>query len=97
MLIQTVTFEATLSEAEVLRIADQRADAYRAVPGLVQKYYVKLDPPNRWCGVMVWESKEALAAFRDSELFRTVSTAYGIKGAPAVEVGEIFDVLRSER
>jgi heme-degrading monooxygenase HmoA len=94
MLIQTVKFESTLPEADVLRIADERADAYRAVPGLVQKYYVRIDH-NRYCGVMIWESKEALAAFRDSELFRTVPMAYGVKGAPAVEVNEVFDVLRS--
>jgi hypothetical protein len=97
MLIQTVKFESTLSDEEVLRVADERADAYRAVPGLVEKYYVKLDKPNHWGGVMLWESGEALAAFRDTELFRTVPTAYGVKGAPSVEVMEVFDILRSAR
>lgn len=95
MLIQTVKFESTLSEEEVLRRADERADAYRAVPGLVQKYYVKLEAPNRYGGVLVWESKQALDAFRDTELSTTIPTTYGIKGAPCIEVIEVFDVLRS--
>lgn len=97
MLIQTVKFESTLSEQEVLRIADERADEYRAVPGLVQKYYVKLDGPNRYGGVMLWASRDALAAFRETELARTIPTVYGVKGAPSIEVIEVFDVLRSER
>jgi heme-degrading monooxygenase HmoA len=96
MIIQTVKFESNLSETEVLRRADQRADDYRAVPGLVQKYYVKLDGPNQYGGVLLWESKEALAAFRDTELSRSIPETYGVKGAPSVEVIEVFDVLRSD-
>jgi heme-degrading monooxygenase HmoA len=95
MFMQTVKFESNLPEEEVLRIADERADQYRAVPGLVQKYYVKLGKPNQFGGVMLWESKEALAAFRETDLCKTVPVAYGVKGAPAVEVIEVFDVLRS--
>lgn len=94
MVIQTVKFESILPEEEVLRIADERADAYRAVPGLLQKYYVRLDKPNHYGGVLLWESPEALAAFRDTELSQTIPSTYGVKGAPAVEVVEVFDVLR---
>ncbi|MDH5675850.1 MAG: antibiotic biosynthesis monooxygenase [Myxococcales bacterium] len=94
MILQTVRFESSLSEAEALRIAAERADAYRAVPGLLQKFYVKLDLPNHYAGVMLWESREALAAFRESELAKTVPTAYAVKGEPCVRLGEVFDVLR---
>lgn len=96
MLIQNVRFESTLPEAEVLRRADERADAYRAVPGLIQKYYVKLAEPNRYGGVMLWESTEALAAFRESELAKTIPTVYGVKGAPTIEVAEVVDTLRAD-
>jgi hypothetical protein len=95
MILQTVKFESTLPEDEVLRRADERADAYRAVPGLVQKYYVRLGKPNHFGGVLLWESKEALAAFGETELSKTIPTTYGVKGAPDVEVIEVFDVLRA--
>jgi heme-degrading monooxygenase HmoA len=94
MLMQIVKFESTLPEEEALRRADERADRYRAVPGLVEKYYLRYDEPNHWAGVLIWETKEAMAAFRDSELFRTVPEAYGVKGAPTIELVEIFAVLR---
>ena len=94
MLVQTVKFESILSEEQVMRIAEERADAYRAVPGLMQKYYVKLDTPNGYGGVLVWESREALDAFRETELFTTIPAVYGVKGAPSIEAVEVLDVLR---
>jgi heme-degrading monooxygenase HmoA len=97
MLMQTVKFESILSEKEVLRRADERADRYRAVPGLVQKYYLKYEKPNHWGGVLIWETKEAMTAFRDTELSRTIPEAYSVKGAPNIEIVEIFEVLRAER
>lgn len=95
MLLQTVKFETTLSEEEVLSRADARADAYRAVPGLLQKYYVKLDEPNHYCGMLLWESEEAMGAFCETELFKTVPATYGVQEAPSVEVTRVFQVLRN--
>jgi heme-degrading monooxygenase HmoA len=95
MLIQTVKFETTLSEEEVLRRADERADDYRAIPGLSQKYYIKLDKPNHYGGVLVWESKQALEAFRETELSKTIPAVYGVKGSPCIRVVEVFDKLRT--
>lgn len=94
MFIHTVQFESTKSESEVIRIGAERADRYRAVPGLVQKYYTKLEQPNHWAGVMLWESRDAIAAFAQTELAQTVAEAYGVKGAPRVQVLEVFDTLR---
>lgn len=94
MFMQTVKFESTLSEEEVLRIAEERASRYREVPGLVEKYYIKLDRPNHFGGVMLWESKKAMAAFAETELAKTIPEVYGVKGAPCIRVSEVVAVLR---
>jgi heme-degrading monooxygenase HmoA len=94
MIMQTVKFESTFPEAEVLRIADERADDYRQVPGLLEKYYLKLDRPNHFGGVLIWESKEAMSAFAQTELAKTIPTVYGVKGEPCIKFSEIFEVLR---
>lgn len=93
MFIQTVTFESNLPQDELFRRADERTDAYRAVPGLIQKYYVKYGE-RTYGGVMLWESKEAIVAFKDTELSRTIADTYGVEGAPRIEIHEVFDVLR---
>lgn len=94
MLVQTVTFESTLTEEGVTRVAREREPAYRAVPGLIQKLYLRCGAPNTYSGIMLWESAEALAAFRDSDLAKTIPTAYGVKGAPEIRVAETMFLLR---
>jgi hypothetical protein len=39
MFILTVKFRSALSHEEVLSIMEERAPEFRALPGLVQKYY----------------------------------------------------------
>ena len=46
MIIMTVTFETELTEDELLAVARGRSDAFRAIPGLIQKYYVRLSEPS---------------------------------------------------
>ena len=38
---------------------EDRADRYRQVPGLLQKYYVRYPDTDEYGGVYVWESPEA--------------------------------------
>ena len=94
MLIQIVKFESALSEAECERVALERKPEYAAFPGLLQKYYVHRGE-NRYAGVMIWESAEALAKFRDSDLARTIGTAYGVIGAPEICVHEVMFPLHA--
>jgi len=94
MIIQIVKFETSLSEAEVLQVAKERAPQFQALPGLLQKYYVKLGQPNSYGGVYVWDSMESLAAFRESELASSIPAAYSVKGAPQIEILETLFQLR---
>src|SRR5919197_293940 len=41
MIIQTVKFKSALSEEEVRRVMEERAPQFHALPGLLQKYYVR--------------------------------------------------------
>ena len=50
MAIQIIKFESALSEDEVLEIAQDRIENFRALPGLLQKYYVKFEKPNHYGG-----------------------------------------------
>lgn len=96
MVIQIVKFETELSEEDVLAAARDRLDDFLALPGLVQKYYVKLGEPNRYGGVYIWDSRESLAAFRGSELAASIPRTYKVKGAPEVEILEALFELRPQ-
>lgn len=94
MIIQIVRIESELSEEEMLAVAHERSDRFRALPGLIQKYYVKLGKPNHYGGIYVWESKEAMDAFRNSELAATIAIAYKASLPPTSETLDVLFQLR---
>ena len=94
MIIQVIKFESALSEDEVLKIAEDRADHFRALPGLIQKYYVTLDQPNHYGGIYIWDSMESLAAYRKTDLAVSIPKAYKVVGAPQIEIFTTLFALR---
>ena len=59
----------------------------------MQKFYGRDEATGAYCGIYFFESQEALAVYRQSELAKTIPTAY-----EAVEVRpEVYDVLYSLR
>lgn len=61
---------------ELDRCIEERRPRFLEVPGLVQKIYDRDEASGDTCGIYFFESKDALAAFRDSELAKTIATAY---------------------
>ena len=92
--VQFVRFESSLPREEVLAAANERRPIFEAMPGLVQKYYLELDAPNSYGGIYIWESAEAMAAFRETELFKSIPAAYGIASKPEVDVIPVLFPLR---
>lgn len=90
MIIQIVKFESALSEEEVMATAKERAAQFKAMPGLLQKYYVKVGQPNQYGGIYIWDSMESLNSYRESYLAASIPEAYKVLGQPTVE---IFDTL----
>ena len=51
----------------------ERRPRFREVPGLTQKLYGREAETGDVCGIYFFESAEAVAAFRESELARTIA------------------------
>lgn len=92
--MQIVRLKTKLSEEEMLKIAHEREPQFKAIPGLVQKYYIKLDTPGEFGGVYIWDSPESLQKFRQSELAATIAKAYQGVEPPSIEVAGILFQLR---
>lgn len=95
MVIQIVELRTELSEEELLAVAHERAPDFRAIPGLVQKYYVRRDGPGEYAGVYLWDSRASMEAYRDSDLARSIPEAYRVTEPPTIEVGEVLFPLRN--
>jgi hypothetical protein len=77
-----------LSEADYSRACEEQfAGAFQAVPGLVSKIWLRNAETNTYGGVYVWESREAMLAFQNSELARMVLTNPHFSNATITDFG----------
>lgn len=97
MIVQIVRFRSGLSEDEVLRTYEGRAPRYRALEGLGQKLYLRFPETGEHGAIYLWESEEALARFHESELYRTIPSAYDVRGEPDVRTAEVVMTLRPDQ
>lgn len=96
-LVLLVRVKSTLSFEEVVKIMEERAGDFRALAGLQQKYYLQDPISGEYAGLYFWESAEALAEYRDSELRASIAEAYRAEGKPRVEVYRVIKPLREEQ
>lgn len=84
-----VRLKSSLDQAELDRRMLERFPRFREVPGLVQKVYGREAGTGYYCGIYFFDSAEALERYVDSELARTIPSAYEV-----VDIRkEIYDVL----
>lgn len=94
MYVQIIKLKSRLPEEELLQRAKERKPKFEATAGLVQKYYVKRNNPGEYAGIYIWESKEAMAAYKTSELAAGIPAAYEISEPPGIEIMEMLFQLR---
>ena len=94
MVLQIVRFKSALPDEQVRKVYEERAPRYRALKGLVQKYYLRYQNTGEHGAVYVWESEAALKEFQESELRRTIPAAYQVEGAPDIRTAELVMTLR---
>lgn len=84
-----VRVNSQLDQDELERRMLERRPRFLEIPGLLQKIYGRDPATGHYCGIYFFETQTALDAFRESELARTIPSAY-----EAVEVRkEVYDVL----
>jgi hypothetical protein len=92
-----VRFKTSLSMEEVLKVVEERAPEFRALSGLQQKYYLQDPESGEVAGLYLWETPDALAEYRESELRAGIAEAYQVIGEPRVEVYRVIKTLREDR
>jgi hypothetical protein len=96
VIAQIVRFKSRLSDERVLETYRARAPRYQALPGLIQKYYLKFSETGEHGAVYLWASEKALGEFRGFELAHSIPDAYQVVGVPEVQIASLVMKLRSE-
>jgi hypothetical protein len=84
-----VRVKSALDPEELERRLIERRPQFREVPGLVQKFYGRDESTGDLCGIYFFEDQNALSAFRETELAKTIPTAYEAKEIRR----EVYEVL----
>ena len=91
-----VRVKSDLDPEELDRRLVERRPRFHEVPGLVQKIYGRDESTGDVCGIYFFEDQSALAAFRETELAKTIATAYEAKEVRP-EIYEVLYPLHPER
>ena len=94
MYVQMFKFKSRLPNEEVQRIMEERAPRFRALPKLVQKFYGYEESTGMHTGIYIWDSAASAKAYLDTELAKTIATAYQVQAPPRVELFEVIFPLR---
>lgn len=97
MEVLVILYKSGLSMDEVLSRFKKRSDKYRDVKGLLQKLYVRDESTDHVGGIYVFDSKESLEAFRNSDLEKSIGDAYEFVEPPTIRALEVVRVLYEEK
>lgn len=89
-----VTFESELSPDALERTLRRRAQKFREVDGLVQKFYLQEESSGRVGGFYVFDSEASRDAFFASDLRDSIGEAYAVRGEPDVSMFQLLFPLR---
>lgn len=85
--VLSVKFKSTYNAKELMKICHEDLDAFRDVPGLIEKFYLAEDLSGAISGIYIFNTKSSREAFWTSELAKNIVPRYGV----------ILDTLRVER
>jgi len=91
-----VRVKSDLDPEELERRVIERRPRFKEVTGLIQKIYARDDSTGDVCGIYFFEDQQALANFRQTELAKTIPSAYEAKEV-CREVYEMLYPLYPER
>lgn len=84
-----VRVKSDLDPIELERRLIERRPRFHEVPGLVQKFYGRDESTGDVCGIYFFEDQNSLSNFRETELAKTIPTAYEAKEIRR----EVYEVL----
>ncbi len=96
MILQIIKLKSDLPEEELLKRARERESKFKSIPGLLEKYYVKTSKEGEYGGVYVWDSPQSLQSYQESDLAKSIPSAYAINAAPDTEIMDIIFQLRNK-
>ena len=79
-----------LDEAQYAKLCDEAAPAFAAVPGLISKFWLKNSDTGTYGGVYIFEDRNALNRYQESDLFHALAVNKNLINVTAEDF-EVFE------
>ena len=76
--VLSVKFKSNHQPEKLMQICHEDLDAFRNVPGLVEKYYIAEESSGAISGIYLFETKSARGSFWNSELAAGIAERYAM-------------------
>ena len=80
-----------LDDAQYERLCEQAAPAFASVPGLASKLWIRNSDTGTYGGVYIFDTRDALNRFQESDLFHALAVNKTLKNITADD----FEVLEA--
>jgi len=80
-----------LSREQYEGVCDELASTFAAVPGLISKTWLANEETNTYGGVYLWEDKQAMLNYQDSELYAGIGANPALVNITATD----FEVIEA--
>jgi hypothetical protein len=94
MVIHIVRFRSALSDERITELFHVRAPGYVAVPGLLQKYYLRFRN-GEYGGIYIWDSAASMDQFMAGQLARSICDVYRVEES-VLDIADVVLALRGE-
>ena len=78
-----------LARAQYEEVCDELAPAFAAIPGLISKTWLANEETNTYGGVYLWESREAMDAYKAGEIYASIGANPALVNVTATD----FEVI----
>lgn len=93
----TFKFRTTMPDDELIARMESRLPVFRAVEGLLQKYYCREPETGAFCGVYLFETAAHATAFREGQVVTGIPGALEIDGDVRIEQLDFLMALRPDQ
>ncbi|MBV0926271.1 YdhR family protein [Halomicroarcula limicola] len=95
MEIVFITYESALAVDEIDSLFRERAERYRAMDGLLQKFYLRDEKNGRVGGIYVFESAASADALFESDIHASLREAYKVRDIDIARYQVMFPLYES--
>ena len=76
--VLSVKFKSSFPAEKLMQVCEQNLESFRAVPGLIQKYYLAEEGTGFLSGFYTFETKADREKFWASDLAKDIPARYGV-------------------